>query len=131
MTQTTEFPVSALSVRQPWAWAIIYAGKDIENRGHVAIWKGDMKPKRIAIHASKGMTDKTVTFSVGRPVTYEHAPSLRYAGNIVHIQKKEFGSDICVVEQPNGLLRHDRASWLRPLRYARAPLRVVKSENST
>ncbi|MBW7966766.1 hypothetical protein [Bradyrhizobium sp. BR 10261] len=47
----------ALSVRQPWAWAIIHAGKDIENRGHVAIWKGAMKPGgRIAIHASKGMT---------------------------------------------------------------------------
>ncbi|MDX3971140.1 MAG: hypothetical protein QHD01_31730 [Bradyrhizobium sp.] len=47
----------ALSVRQPWAWAIIHAGKDIENRGHVAIWKGGMKPgRRIAIHASKGMT---------------------------------------------------------------------------
>jgi hypothetical protein len=24
--------MKALSVRQPWAWAIIYAGKDIENR---------------------------------------------------------------------------------------------------
>jgi len=46
----------ALSVRQPWAWAIIHAGKDIENRGHVAVWKGGMKPQRIAIHASKGMT---------------------------------------------------------------------------
>lgn len=47
----------ALSVRQPWAWAIIHAGKDIENRGHVAIWKGAMKPgSRVAIHASKGMT---------------------------------------------------------------------------
>jgi hypothetical protein len=47
----------ALSVRQPWAWAIIHGGKDIENRGHVAIWKGAMKPgRRIAIHASKGMT---------------------------------------------------------------------------
>ena len=26
----TDLPELALSVRQPWAWAIIYAGKDIE-----------------------------------------------------------------------------------------------------
>jgi ASCH domain len=44
----------ALSVRQPWAWAIIRAGKDIENRN----WpKGRFIPRgRIAIHASKTMT---------------------------------------------------------------------------
>ena len=24
--------VKALSIRQPWAWLILYAGKDIENR---------------------------------------------------------------------------------------------------
>jgi hypothetical protein len=52
----SDLPSRALSVRQPWAWAIIHAGKDIENRGHVAIWKGGMSRKRIAIHASKGMT---------------------------------------------------------------------------
>lgn len=62
-TQTTDLPISALSVRQPWAWAIIHAGKDIENRGYVAIWKGNMKPKRIAIHASKGMTRDEYEFS--------------------------------------------------------------------
>lgn len=45
----------ALSVRQPWAWAIIHAGKDIENRSALAVRHG-MKPRRIAIHAAKGMT---------------------------------------------------------------------------
>ncbi len=25
-------PMLALSIRQPWAWAIIHAGKDVENR---------------------------------------------------------------------------------------------------
>ncbi len=29
---TATSPVLALSVRQPWAWAIIHAGKDVENR---------------------------------------------------------------------------------------------------
>lgn len=49
-------PDLALSVRQPWAWAIIHGGKDVENRGRRAINMGGMKPGRIAIHASKGMT---------------------------------------------------------------------------
>lgn len=47
-----QLPRLALSVRQPWAWAIIYAGKDIENRG----WKSARFRGRVAIHASKGMT---------------------------------------------------------------------------
>lgn len=48
-------PAIALSVRQPWAWAIIHGGKDIENRSPAAVMHG-MKPGRIAVHASKGMT---------------------------------------------------------------------------
>ena len=51
-----EIPKLALSVRQPWAWAIIYAGKDIENRSWQAVNHGLRQRGRIAIHASKGMT---------------------------------------------------------------------------
>ena len=51
-----KFPNKALSIRQPWAWAIIHAGKDVENRSTFAVTKGDMRPMRIAVHASKGMT---------------------------------------------------------------------------
>ena len=46
----------ALSVRQPWAWAIVSGIKDIENRSTFAVNKGDMQPKPICIHAAKGMT---------------------------------------------------------------------------
>ncbi len=51
-------PTIALSVRQPWAWALIYAGKDIENRSEPAVRHGMRAQvgKRIAIHAAKGMT---------------------------------------------------------------------------
>jgi hypothetical protein len=52
----SELPAIALAVRQPWAWAIIHSGKDIENRTSDAIAKGGMRPGRIAILASKGMT---------------------------------------------------------------------------
>jgi hypothetical protein len=32
MTALSTLPERALSIRQPWAWAILNAGKDIENR---------------------------------------------------------------------------------------------------
>lgn len=46
----------ALSVRQPWAWAIMNAGKDIENRSWQAVNHGLKRRGRIAIHAAVGMT---------------------------------------------------------------------------
>lgn len=43
--------MKALSIRQPWAWLILHAGKDIENRSWPTSFRG-----RILIHAGKGMT---------------------------------------------------------------------------
>ncbi len=51
-----DIPRIALSVRQPWAWAIIHAGKDIENRSWQAVNHGLRRRGRVAIHASKGMS---------------------------------------------------------------------------
>lgn len=48
--------LKALSVRQPWAWAIIHGGKDIENRSWQAVNHGLKVRGRICIHAAKGMT---------------------------------------------------------------------------
>ena len=53
-----DVPDIALSVRQPWAWAIIYAGKDIENRSWQAANHGLRRRGRVAIHASKGITQE-------------------------------------------------------------------------
>ena len=52
---TSGLPVLALSVRQPWAWAIIHGGKVIENRSLAAIRAGNMTPGTICIHAAAGM----------------------------------------------------------------------------
>lgn len=49
-------PEYALSVRQPWAWAIIHAGKDVENRTWQAVNHGLTRRGRICIHASAGLT---------------------------------------------------------------------------
>ena len=46
-----DLPPFALSIRQPWAWAIISAGKDVENRDWPTRFRGP-----VCIHASKGMT---------------------------------------------------------------------------
>lgn len=57
MVVTDALPRIALSVRQPWAWAIIHGGKRLENRTAMAIRSGRMiTGVRIAIHASSGMT---------------------------------------------------------------------------
>lgn len=45
--------MKALSIRQPWAWLILNAGKDIENRS----WHTKLRG-RFLIHAAKGMTNK-------------------------------------------------------------------------
>src|SRR4051794_10687341 len=44
--------MKALSVQQPWAWAIVHGGKDVENRrtGIVGTYRGPL-----AIHASLSM----------------------------------------------------------------------------
>lgn len=46
-----DLPQMALSIRQPWAWAIIHAGKDVENRDWPTRFRGP-----VCIHAAKGMT---------------------------------------------------------------------------
>ena len=54
---TSDLPPLALSVRQPWAWAIIHGGKDIENRTLGSIRAGGMKTGQICIHAASGMRE--------------------------------------------------------------------------
>jgi hypothetical protein len=52
----SELPDIALSIRQPWAWAVIYGGKDIENRS----WRSDNPGIKFrgpfCVHPAGGMT---------------------------------------------------------------------------
>lgn len=43
--------MKAISIRQPWAWLILNADKDIENR----VWRTRVRG-RVLVHAAKGMT---------------------------------------------------------------------------
>ncbi|WP_262527784.1 hypothetical protein [Agrobacterium tumefaciens] len=49
-------PKLALSIRQPWAWAVIYAGKPVENRSWRKRNPGLKFRGECCVHASKGMT---------------------------------------------------------------------------
>ncbi len=125
-TQNAETPRYALSVRQPWAWAIIYAGKDIENRSAAAIQKGRMICKRIAIHASKGMTRdeyedgrnyiadvlfrKGIGGSVPRPEELVRG-ALIGSVSVVGIVKQ---SDSLWWMGPRGLVLQDPCAWTHP-----------------
>ena len=44
--------MKALTVKQPWAWAIIFGGKDVENRTTLRRYRGEL-----AIHAGARMHD--------------------------------------------------------------------------
>lgn len=42
----------AITVQQPWAWAIIHGGKNVENRTRIQGWRR-AQGERIAIHAGR------------------------------------------------------------------------------
>ena len=65
MLDQTALSERAISVRQPWAWAIVHAGKDVENRSEAAM--RFFRPaigKRVHIHAGKKMADDDYAFAV-------------------------------------------------------------------
>ncbi len=62
----TELPEIALSVRQPWAWAIVAGHKTIENRSKASIRAGRMDCRRIAIHAAIGLKRDEYSWAVWR-----------------------------------------------------------------
>lgn len=77
----------AITVRQPWCWAIIYGGKDVENRGRREPWHTALG-ERLAIHAAKGYTadDEDNLPEVGMlagPFTWEQKEYLDVRGAIL------------------------------------------------
>ncbi|NWL34472.1 ASCH domain-containing protein [Paenarthrobacter nitroguajacolicus] len=47
--------MKALTVKQPWAWALIHGGKDVENRSRPTKHRG-----QLFIHAGKGWADEGI-----------------------------------------------------------------------
>jgi hypothetical protein len=77
----------AIAIRQPFAWAVIHAGKDIENRGpHAPRPFKSAVGQRVYIHASKGMTrveyERGAKFMAGRGVECPAPDELQFGGII-------------------------------------------------
>lgn len=78
-----QLPEFALSIKQPWAWAIIHAGKDIENRNWTTNFRG-----LVCIHAGKsgdnGISDEMIEMiqvsALRRGVMPPGAEDLGYGG---------------------------------------------------
>lgn len=66
MSANVDLPDVALSVRQPWAWAIVAGHKKIENRSVGSIRAGRMSCRRIAIHAAIGLKQDEFDWGVWR-----------------------------------------------------------------
>ena len=49
--------MKALTVKQPWAWALIHGGKDVENRSRPTKYRG-----QLYIHAGKGYATEALKF---------------------------------------------------------------------
>lgn len=86
MSVNIAIPAIALSVRQPWAWAIVEGYKDVENRTFFAVANGRMRRGRIAVHASVGMTQdeyhEAAAFMRARGVTCPPPAELHRGGII-------------------------------------------------
>jgi hypothetical protein len=77
----------AIAIRQPFAWAVIHAGKDVENRSSSA--RRQFKPavgERVLIHASKGMTaaeyENAAAFMASIGVRCPQREALQFGGVI-------------------------------------------------
>lgn len=82
-----DLPELALSVRQPWAWAIIHAGKDVENRDWRQPNPGLKFRGRVALHASSGMTQDEYDAIMPRSAPPIPAPHLLVRGAIIgHVE---------------------------------------------
>lgn len=98
-------PELALSVRQPWAWAIIYAGKDIENRTWRQPNPGLKFRGTVCIHASTGMTREEFDSAVD-----DIECAARDLDRIPHAREMVRGGIIGVVDVVD-VVRSSRSEW--------------------
>lgn len=95
--------MKALSVRQPWAWAIVHAGKDVENRTWGTRYRGPL-----LIHASTNY-DRAGKAWIRDELGIEVPPDLPRGGIIGRVQLVGCtqASDSPWFQGPNGLLLRD------------------------
>ena len=86
--------MKALTLRQPWAHAVIHGGKDIENRCWTTRYRGPL-----AIHTSKGMTaaeyDAAYLFCAARGLTLPPRAALTFGAIIGTVELRD-----CLPDDP-------------------------------
>lgn len=73
----------AISVMQPWAWALVEGGKDVENRSRATPWRSAIG-EYLAIHASLRYDEDAYS----RPLAVAHGLRLGFA-DPVHPMKND------------------------------------------
>jgi hypothetical protein len=76
--------MKALTVQQPWAWAIVHGGKDVENRTQAWTYRGPL-----AIHAGQRLSERgrespLVVRAVGDAMRRDQAAHFEY-GSIIGV----------------------------------------------
>lgn len=101
----------ALSIRQPWAWMILNAGKDIENRTWSTKFRG-----RILIHAAKGLTRQ----EWGAAWDFAHASGARFKSVVMDVNMHEIarGGIIGSVEIVDCVTSSSSRWWMGPVGFA-------------
>ena len=107
--------VRALSLRQPWAAAVVHGGKRIENRLR---WKGSSFRGLILLHAATGMTareyNEAIEFLVMARISWRPDPTTLLRGGFIGravvtgTVATESDLDALVVEDPT----FDRLWWM-------------------
>lgn len=79
----------AITLHQPWAWAVIYGGKDIENRSRA------MGPCHLLIHAGRSFDEDAVPFVLAQTGRKKLPPLATERGLIigrVYLAEATFGN---------------------------------------
>lgn len=101
--------MKALTIRQPWAWAILHAGKGIENRSWTTSYRGPLAIHAAVTYAAKAKLPRGV-----RPPPREDLPSGAIVGVVdlvdvvEHSSSRWFGG-------PFGFVLVNPRAFARPL----------------
>jgi hypothetical protein len=101
--------VKALSIRQPWAWLILHAGKDVENRTRASWHRGPL-----LIHASSTMTRADYAAC---ELFLDATPGLPGRGVLPKFEELERGGIVGMVQMVNHTFKSDSPWFVGPVGY--------------
>jgi len=102
-----KIPVRALSIKQPWAYAILTLGKDVENRTWWTPYRGDL-----VIHAPKTHAGLDAWMAITEIIDPEITMDLEYLPD--DPLADVLGAIVGVVELVDVVQRHQGSRWAEP-----------------